>query len=392
MKKFDSTEGFSHVGCPICSIVPPHILREVTRRGTERQRNRAMNTLMQSERLRGHRELLNSFGAVALATPTGAKRRTIYDAQQGETIPGKLVRAEGAANSRDRQINEAYNYSGTVYDFYKTVFGRNSVDDRGMRLDSTVHYSRQYDNAFWNGVQMVYGDGDGELFQRFTKCLDVIGHELTHGVTQYEAGLKYQGQPGALNESFSDVFGVLVKQWKLGQTANQADWLIGAGLLARGVSGTALRSMKAPGTAYDDAQLGKDPQPDHMKDYYRGHDDNGGVHINSGIPNRAFYLTAIALGGKAWERAGRIWYDTLCHRMGPNCNFADAAKGTIHSASDLYGKSSAEQKAVQSAWQTVGVIPGGKAMPSRDARMSPARNLASVGAPRRQTTMVKSRA
>jgi Zn-dependent metalloprotease len=391
MKKFDSTDGFSHVGCPICSIVPPHILREVTRRGTERQRNRALHTLMQSERLRGQRQLLSDLGATALATPTGVKRRTIYDAQHGETLPGKLVRAEGASTSRDKQVNESYNYSGTVYDFYKTVFTRNSVDDRGMRLDSTVHYSRQYDNAFWNGMQMVYGDGDGELFQRFTKCLDVIGHELTHGVTQYEAGLKYQGQPGALNESMSDVFGVLIKQWKLGQTASQADWLIGAGLLARGVNGVALRSMKAPGTAYDDPQLGKDPQPDHMRNYYRGNEDNGGVHINSGIPNRAFYLTAIALGGKAWERAGRIWYDTLCKRLRPSSTFADAAKATISSAADIYGKGSAEQKAVQSAWQTVGVTQGAQATLPRNSRMS-SRSLASVSAPRRQTTMVKSRA
>jgi Zn-dependent metalloprotease len=392
MKKFDLTDGFRHVGCPICCIVPPHILREVTRNGSERLRNRAMHTLMHSERLRGQRQLLSDLGATALATPAGVKRRTIFDTQHGETLPGKLVRGEGSATNRDKQVNEAYNFSGTVYDFYKTVFGRNSVDDRGMRLDSTVHYSRQYDNAFWNGMQMVYGDGDGELFQRFTKCLDVIGHELTHGVTQYEASLKYQGQPGALNESFSDVFGVLVKQWKLGQTAAQADWLIGAGLLARGVNGVALRSMKAPGTAYDDPQLGKDPQPDHMHNYYRGSDDNGGVHINSGIPNRAFYLTATALGGKAWERAGRIWYDALCNRLHPSSTFADAAKATIHCASDLYGKGSAEQKAVQSAWQTVGVIQGGQAMPSRNARMSPVRNLANAGAPRRHTTMVKSRA
>jgi Zn-dependent metalloprotease len=368
------------------------MLREVTRRGTERLRNRALHTLMQSERLRGQRQLLADLGATALATPAGVKRRTIYDAQHAENIPGKLVRAEGAATSRDKQVNEAFNFSGTVYDFYKTVFGRNSVDDRGMRLDSTVHYSRQYDNAFWNGMQMVYGDGDGELFQRFTKCLDVIGHELTHGVTQYEASLKYQGQPGALNESFSDVFGVLVKQWKLGQTAAQADWLIGAGLLARGVHGVALRSMKAPGTAYDDPNLGKDPQPDHMRNYYRGTEDNGGVHINSGIPNRAFYLTAAALGGRAWERAGRIWYDTLCNRLRPNSTFADAAKNTIYSAGDLYGKGSPEQKAVQSAWQTVGVTQGAQATLPRSARMAASRNLASVGAPRRQTTMVKSRA
>src|SRR5262249_13419300 len=207
------------------------------------------------------------------------------------------------------------------------------------------------DNAFWNGMQMVYGDGDGVLFQRFTKSLDVVGHELTHGVTQYEAGLSYSGQSGALNESFSDVFGSLVKQWKMKQTAAQADWLIGAGLLARGVKGKALRSMAAPGTAYDDPNLGKDPQPANMKDYYKGSDDNGGVHINSGIPNHAFYLVATTLGGNAWNRAGKIWYDTLINQLRPNSSFTDAANATIASASKLFGARGDEISAVKSAWR-----------------------------------------
>src|SRR6185503_387869 len=231
---------------------------------TDRVRDLALNTLEHSERLRGQREMLASLGAVALSTPAGTKRRTIYDLKHGTNLPGTLVRSEGNPAKKDQQVNEAYNYSGTTYDFYKAVFGRNSIDDRGMRLDSSVHYSTDYDNAFWNGMQMVYGDGDRIIFDRFTKCLDVVGHELTHGVTQYEAALEYHGQPGALNESFSDVFGVLVKQYILKQNVDKADWLIGAGLFARKVKGVALRSMKDPGTAYDDPTIGKDPQPGHM--------------------------------------------------------------------------------------------------------------------------------
>ena len=150
--------------------------------------------------------------------------------------------------------------------------------------------ARDYDNAFWDGTQMVFGDGDGVIFLPFTRSVDVIGHELAHGVTQYTSGLNYQDQSGALNESVSDVFGVLVKQRLLGQTADQADWLVGAELLAPGVNGVALRSMAAPGTAYDDPRLGKDPQPGHMRDYVDTTDDNGGVHINSGIPNKAFHV------------------------------------------------------------------------------------------------------
>jgi Zn-dependent metalloprotease len=239
------------------------------------------------------------------------------------------------------------------------VFERNSIDDQGLRLDSTVHYSQNYDNAFWNGQQMVYGDGDGEIFNRFTISIDVIGHELTHGVTQFEAGLIYQGQQGALNESMSDVFGALVKQWVNKQTADQADWLIGQGLFTSKINGVALRSMKAPGTAYDDPLLGKDPQPGHMKDIYKGNKDNGGVHINSGIPNRAFYLAATAIGGYAWEKAGKIWYITLRDRLRAWSDFSRAAKHTIDVAAELYGKNSTEQQAVREAWKQVGVEAGG---------------------------------
>lgn len=343
-------------GCPFCSVIPSYMLRHLAQHGPANLRPLALRSLEQSEHLRGQRALLANLGAVALTTPTGTKRRTIYDVAHGTRLPGSLVRAEGDPSGTDVAVNEAYNFSGVTYDFYREVLGRNSVDDRGLRLDSSVHYSTKYDNAFWNGLQMVYGDGDGVIFQRFTRCLEVVGHELTHGVTQYEAGLEYQGQPGALNESFSDVFGSLVKQWKLKQTSAKADWLIGAQLLARGVKGHALRSMAAPGTAYDDPNLGKDPQPAHMKGYYKGSDDNGGVHINSGIPNHAFYLVAIALGGNAWTRAGRIWYDTLCYALRPKSTFKDAASATVASAGKLFGLRSAESVVVKSAWREVGVL------------------------------------
>jgi Zn-dependent metalloprotease len=224
-----------------------------------------------------------------------------------------------------------------------------------MRLDSTVHYGKSYNNAFWNGTQMVYGDGDGEIFQRFTKCIDVVGHELTHGVTQYEAALEYEGQAGALNESFSDVFGSLVKQYSLNQTADKADWLIGAGLFGRKVKGIALHSMKEPGTAYNDPILGKDPQPGHWKKYNRTSSDNGDVHINSGIPNRAFYLTAIELGGYSWEKAGKIWYITLRDRLRESSDFHRAALLTFEVAGTLYRKGSEEQNAVQKGWHQVGI-------------------------------------
>ena len=204
---------------------------------------------------------------------------------------------------------------------------------------------------------MVFGDGDGVIFNDFTLPLDVIGHELTHGVTGSEANLTYLNQSGALNESISDVFGVLVKQYSLKQTADRADWLIGAGLLAPKIKGVALRSMKAPGTAYDDPLLGKDPQPADMAHFVNTTGDNGGVHINSGIPNHAFYLVATKIGGFAWLKAGQIWYNTLLdHNLKQSANFSAFANLTIKNATTLYGSSSVERKAVIDSWQQVGVV------------------------------------
>lgn len=265
------------------------------------------------------------------------------------------MRSEGAASTGDIAVDEAYDGAGATYDLFYEIYERNSIDDRGMRLDSTVHYGMNYDNAFWNGNQMVYGDGDGDLFNRFTIAIDVIGHELTHGITQYEANLTYRDQPGALNESFSDVFGTMVKQRALNQQANEADWLIGEGLFTSNVNGEALRSMKAPGTAYNDPVIGKDPQPAHMRDYAKVSYDNGGVHINSGIPNHAFYLVATEIGGYAWEKAGMIWYIVLRDRLSSRAQFQDAANMTYQVAAELYGNGSTEQQAVKNGWNGVGI-------------------------------------
>ncbi len=331
-------------------ILPPHILHRLARHGDDDERVVAIETLVATERFRGERHTI----ADALReVPAGVKRRTLYDAGHVQRLPGKLVRGEGDPPARDGAVNEAFDGLGATYDFYAEVLKRNSIDDRGQRLDASVHYGRRYDNAFWNGRQMVFGDGDGKLFQGFTGCLEVIGHELTHGVIETEAALVYSDQPGALNESFADVLGILVKQWKLRQKASEASWLIGEGLLAQGVKGVALRSMKAPGTAYDDRRLGKDPQPAVMKDYVHTEDDNGGVHINSGIPNHAFYLAAVKLGGHAWEKAGPIWYHALCNTLSRKSDFAGAAQATAISASVLFGASA--EAAVQAAWAEVGV-------------------------------------
>jgi len=308
-------------------------------------------TLRQAARVQ---RLTNPRGYLEAAL-VGAPQRTIMDAGGKQRSRGPVVRSEGGPPTGDPAVDEAYDYMGATYDFYWDVYARDSIDDNGLPLNGIVHYGKDYDNAFWDGQRMNYGDGDGEQFLRFTKCVDVIGHELTHGVTQYEAGLIYWGQAGALNESISDVFGSLVKQYHSKQNVNQADWLIGHGLFTPSVQGVAIRSMSNPGTAYNDPVLGKDPQPAHMSNYDRTLEDSGGVHINSGIPNRAFYLAAKSVGGYAWETMGLIWYQTLLRPALPkNARFVDFARLTLLTARQLFPLG-AEPQAVADAWQAVGI-------------------------------------
>jgi Zn-dependent metalloprotease len=335
---------------PVMGILPPYILSEIAKRGSNSQKSHAMKSLLLSEKFRGRRE---AFGQFYVSQHVGSKCVMAFDTKNTMDLPGTAVK--NPQKSKDIAAKEAYTGASATYDLYKTAFERNSIDDKGMCIKSSVHYDENYDNAFWDGIQMVYGDGDGDLFNRFTIAIDVIGHELTHGVTEYEAGLEYHDQPGALNESMSDVFGSIVKQWSKKQTIDKADWLIGEGLFTKKVKGNALRSMKAPGTAYNDPVLGKDPQPAHMKNYDHMKDDNGGVHINSGIPNHAFYMTAMELGGKSWEKAGKIWYIALRDRIRPKSSFQSAANCTFLVAAELFGKGGDEQKAVKKGWTDVGV-------------------------------------
>jgi Zn-dependent metalloprotease len=297
-----------------------------------------------------------------IAETAPAPDRTISDAQNRENLPGVRARGEDDPPSPDEAVNEAFDGLGSTFDFLWDAFQRNGIDDAGGELLATVHYGRDYDNAFWNGERMVFGDGDGQIFTGFTNSLTVIAHELFHGVTEVSGGLEYQGQSGALNESISDVFGALAEQHQLGQTADEATWLIGAGIFTDAVQGKALRSMKEPGTAYDDDVLGKDPQPGHMRDYVVTENDNGGVHINSGIPNHAFALIAIDLGGHAWERAGLIWYRTVTAGTLPKtADFPAFAAATVAAAEAEYGVKSEEVAAVRAGWAAVGVNDDGSA-------------------------------
>lgn len=284
--------------------------------------------------------------------------RRISDAGGAQTLPGRLVRREGQPETGDEAVDQAYDGLGETHRLFQRVYGRDAIDGAGAPLEATVHFGDRYDNAFWDGERMVFGDGDGEVFRGFTQSLSVIGHELAHGVTEATARLRYRDQSGALNEHVSDVFGALVEQYAMGQDAGAASWLIGEGVFTELVQGRALRSMIEPGTAYDDDVLGRDPQPAHFRDYIRTLDDNGGVHLNSGIPNRAFALAAVELGGFAWEHAGRVWYDTLTGgTLGPDDGFAVFAAATHAAATARFGAGSRESRAVASGWRAVGLDP-----------------------------------
>lgn len=333
-----------------CFIISSKMLRLLADEATdEHERCLLLDQAELSAHLRGQRSVAQPTTTFGITT-TGEKRRTVYDAKNKTTLPGKLVRGEGAKPSADVAVNQAYDGAGATYDFLFEVLKRNSIDDKGARLDSTVHYQKKFNNAFWNGQQMVYGDGDGKLFLGFTGALDVIAHELTHGMTQnaVPGGLVYDDQSGALNESISDVFGSMVKQWKLKQSSAQADWLIGAGIMGPSV-GKALRSMADPGNK--ELTWSGDDQPKTMAGYI----EDGDVHTNSGIPNHAFYVACMALKGNSWDKAGPIWYKSLA-LLTSNATFADMANATMQSAELLYGAGSAEQKAVRDAWTKVGVI------------------------------------
>ena len=344
---------------PIHCIIPPYITENLAQAEDPQIRAQANTDLVAAERIRESRFESRATPSLMAIIPTPHRRRhrEVYDAHQTDWLPGELIRSEGEGPVADAAVNEVYDFSGDVYDFYEEVFQRNSLDDNGMTLISSVH-ARQRNNALWNGRQMTYGDGDGRILRRFTRALDVVGHELTHGVQAFTSNLHYENQSGALNEHFSDVFGILIRQWKNCQTAADASWLIGADILVPAEEPAirrGIRDMENPGTAYNDpgrGRMGVDPQPAHISGLYTGPDDYGGVHINSGIPNRAFVLTAKALGGYAWDVAGRIWYKAML-TLPSNSQFIDCARGTVQVAETDYGLETAE--IVRAGWDAVGI-------------------------------------
>ncbi|PJJ58426.1 thermolysin metallopeptidase-like protein [Mumia flava] len=340
-----------------CGFVPPYLLDRIAASAQSLD-----DPALRTRCARTRRDDLALRAARATAGPDTALpqdvdgTKAVYSAGGSTILPGALARGDDAPPTGDAAVDEAYDATSVVHETFAVVFGRDSVDGRGSPVTVTVHYGQDYDNAFWDGSQLVFGDGDGQVFGRFTDPPDVLFHEFTHGVTQFSADLVYRDQPGALNESMSDVFAAVTTQRALGQDAADADWLIGRGLFLPGIQAEALRSMRAPGTAYDDPLLGSDPQVASMDDYIETDEDNGGVHLNSGIPNHAFYRAATALGGRSWEVAGPVWYAALTGgAVGRTTDFAGFAQATVDAAAAGFGADVAG--VVADAWAAVGVAP-----------------------------------
>ncbi|MCC7353451.1 MAG: peptidase M4 family protein [Anaerolineae bacterium] len=295
---------------------------------------------------------------------TAQDRRT-FTANNSTLLPGTLVCAEADTTcaAGDTDARAAHINAGLVYSYYKTIHNRDSFNNAGATISSTVHYDVKFNNAFWSGRQMVYGDGDGIIFAPLARGLDVVAHELTHAVTEYTAELIYEDQSGALNESMSDIFGTLVEFYA---TPAQADWLIGEDVYTPGTAGDALRSMADPTQGVYSATLpARGPgQPDHMSIYAALPlwIDGGGVHINSGIPNKAAYLLAqggtfhaVNVAGVGRSKMERVFYRALTQCLTPASNFAVARACTVQTAKDLFGNGSPEEASTRNAWAAVGV-------------------------------------
>jgi Zn-dependent metalloprotease len=339
-----------------CHIVPKDVLERLA--GDKKLSAELRRAARDSARLSdGLRALRQQAGLLTrLAQDTGAHlvelaaspKVTVYDCRHSQTLPGAPVASPKTA--KDATAQRAYVETTDVAKFYKAVFNRNSIDDAGMTLMSSIHFGRNYNNAMWNGTQMVYGDGDGKLFVDFTQGDDVIGHELTHGVTQHSLQLAYSGDAGGLNESLSDCFGSMFRQWSAKQDVSAADWLIGADIMgptAKAKGFKALRNMARPD---DKAALA--PQPTQYSQITPGMDP----HYSSGPPNLAFCTACKTLGGKSWEGIGQVWYAALTTSGArPDMTMPQFAARTRQLAAQKYPGQPAVAAAVDAGWKKVGL-------------------------------------
>ena len=339
-----------------CFILPKDVLDRLShdKTLTIEQRKSLADTARVSDALRNVRvqaglltNVSQSIGAHLTALAT-APKVAVYDCKQTQTLPGSSI--PSPATSKDATCKRAFSETTQVAQFYKQVFKRNSIDNAGMTMLSSVHFGVNFNNAMWNGTQMLYGDGDGKIFVDFTNGNDVIGHELTHGVTQHSLQLSYTNDAGGLNESISDCFGSMFRQWQANQTVTAADWLIGKdimGSVAKAKGYTCLRNMANPA---DKKALA--PQPTQYSQVTPGMDP----HYSSGPPNLAFCVACKTAGGKSWETVGQVWYSVLTG-SGPHpaMTMKDFANRTRQVAAQMFGTKPAVGAAIDKGWKTVGL-------------------------------------
>lgn len=335
-----------------CMFVPPSVMQNLAKAGIEPARASIQRGRI-SQDMRNNR-IVGMATFTGAATARGGKaERKVFDCENKWEQQVKLVRSEGGPVTDDDAVTKVYDYTGTVRKYFREVLDRDSLDNLGLDLILNVHHGESFMNAFWDGDEMTFGDGDGKIFTCFAYSLDVVAHELSHGVTEFTANLEYVSQSGALNEHYSDVFGTAITQYAAGG-GNSPDWLIGDEIMGPQLYGESLRSMADPGTAFDNKLMGHDRQPAHMNDYYDGPDDDQGVHINSGIPNRAFYLVSRELGT---EKATLIWYTAL-QKLWSTAKFNDAVY-VISDAARLLKKAgqvrAGAAQTVRAAFKAVGL-------------------------------------
>ncbi len=345
--------------CCVCCALPKRLIKHLADQSTGSERELLQAQIDHAAELRGQR------AAHSRELPAGVVgrqplHRQVFDAQGSTVLPGKLLRDEDDPPTRDAHADHAYENVGIALQFYKSVLGRDSMDGHGLRVDTSVHYGNRFANAMWTGRQMIVGDGDGRHVAGLAKSLGIIAHEFSHGITQHlvKGGLgvvqmpgrlpDLQGEAGALNESFSDVFASMIKQWHAGQTAHEADWLLGEDILAPHV-GKAVRSLKDPGN-----RRLTWPEDDQIKSFDR-FSPTDEAHKASGIANHAFYLAATALGGKSWEKLAIVWFKAF-DRLRSHATFRDAAHASIDVAAALHGTGSAPHAAVKAGWKMVRVV------------------------------------
>lgn len=342
--------------CQHCMIVPRKALLRLSENEAidPKIRDSLKKTALLDTQIRLLRSQAQEFTTSAFslmgkpANVASAPAVTVYDCQNTTSLPGKLV--EHPEKSKDELAQIVFKTTTGVATFFKQAFGRNSLDDAGMTLRSSIHYGEDYDNAFWTGTQMAYGDGSGRIFIPLCKGVDVVAHELMHGVTQFTLQLVYANESGGLNESLSDVFGSMFRQWTNKQSVEKADWLIGADILgtdAKAAGYNCLRNMADPESTKCIGQ-----QISHYSQYQSGMDP----HESSGIANLAFYRIATTLGGNSWDVAGKIWYHVVENEGSvPNMMMREFAEATRDAAQSLYPGKSAVLEAVADGWESVGL-------------------------------------